>query len=455
MTLFNADDYGVTAAQTEHILDCRKHGCLTGVSAMPNSPYLPEAMSAIADDPGLRVAVHLNLTEGLCLSDPADIPLLAQADGRFYPSFLRLFLLSLGPKRAALLAEMQRELTAQIEPAYSFRSDFRYNTMFYSISALLVEKLTGRSWEENLRSRILVPLGMTETSTGGNGLMLAENKAQSHTAQMELGRINVEPIPYEHQPMHRLTEISAAGGIVSNVTDMARWLMFQMGDGTVGGRRLVSKKQMDEIHKGVSIAKQSEDAITLYGYGWYVEQSVKGKLYWHTGSGYGHTAICGWLPELKLGFMVSCNTDGGAGFRRAVMRRIIDLYLGYPDTDYSAEEYDLFVKEEQERSFKSLANAEAVQYQAPIEPRMVVGTYENSVMGKAAVTLEDENMLCITVGPLGWKHELENVNGNDFLFESDGHIFKASFNLNKKGDKVESMSIDLGHGEDFGLWKKR
>lgn len=347
------------------------------------------------------------------------------------------------------------KLTAQIEPAYSFRSDFRYNTMFYSISALLVEKLTGRSWEENLRSRILVPLGMTETSTGADGLMLAENKAQSHTAQMELGRIKVEPIPYEHQPMHRLTEISAAGGIVSNVTDMARWLMFQMGDGTVGGRRLVSKKQMDEIHKGVSIAKQSEDAITLYGYGWYVEQSVKGKLYWHTGSGYGHTAICGWLPELKLGFMVSCNTDGGAGFRRAVMRRIIDLYLGYPDTDYSAEEYDLFVKEEQERSFKSLANAEAVQYQAPIEPRMVVGTYENSVMGKAAVTLEDENMLCITVGPLGWKHELENVNGNDFLFESDGHIFKASFNLNKKGDKVESMSIDLGHGEDFGVWKKK
>lgn len=114
MTLFNADDYGVTAAQTKHILDCRKNGCLTGVSAMPNSPYLPEAMAAIADDPGLRVAVHLNLTEGLCLSDPADIPLLAQADGRFYPSFLRLFLLSLGPKRAALLAELQRELTAQI-----------------------------------------------------------------------------------------------------------------------------------------------------------------------------------------------------------------------------------------------------------------------------------------------------------------------------------------------------
>lgn len=115
MTFFNADDYGITPAQARHIRECRENGRLTGVSAMPNSPYLPEAMRAIENAPSLRVAVHLNLTEGLCLSDPADIPLLAQADGRFYPSFARLFLLSLGPKRRALIDEMKRELTAQIE----------------------------------------------------------------------------------------------------------------------------------------------------------------------------------------------------------------------------------------------------------------------------------------------------------------------------------------------------
>ena len=347
------------------------------------------------------------------------------------------------------------KLSSQLEPAYSFRTDFQYNTMFYSISALLVEKVTGKSWEENVRSRILVPLGMMETTLGGSGLMSVDNKAQSHTAEITLGKIEVEAIPYDHQPMHRLTEISAAGAIVSNVSDMTKWLMFQMGDGTIAGRRLVSKKQMDEIHKGIGIAKQDDESITLYGYGWYVEQSAKGKLYWHTGSSFGHTAICGWLPDLKLGFMISNNSDGGAGFRRAMMRRIIDLYLGYPDTDYDADEFASFVKSEQERSFKSLSSAEAVQYKAPLESRQVVGSYENPTLGKAVVTLEDEDSLFITIGPLGWKHELESVNGADYLFESDGHIFKASFNLNKKGDKVESLTVDLGHGEDFGVWKKR
>lgn len=114
MTFFNADDYGVCAAQCENIRICRRDGVLTGVSAMPNSPYLEAAMAAIAEDPELTVAVHLNVTEGLCLSQPEDISLLVEADGRFRLSFFRLFLLSLGPKRGRLKAQLKTEIRAQI-----------------------------------------------------------------------------------------------------------------------------------------------------------------------------------------------------------------------------------------------------------------------------------------------------------------------------------------------------
>ena len=114
MTLFNADDYGITEAQAEHILDCAREGRLTGVSAMPNSPRLEACMEKLAGFPELHVAVHLNLTEGLCLSDPAAIPLLADEDGRFVPSFGRLLALSLGPKWRALIAQMETEFSAQI-----------------------------------------------------------------------------------------------------------------------------------------------------------------------------------------------------------------------------------------------------------------------------------------------------------------------------------------------------
>ncbi len=123
MTLFNADDYGITDAQAAHIRECRKNGRLTGVSAMPNSQRLDKAMAALADDPGLHVAVHLNLTEGCCLSDPAEVPLLAAPNGRFRGSFARLLLLSVSPWRKRLLAQMRREFAAQMGRVRSLAGD--------------------------------------------------------------------------------------------------------------------------------------------------------------------------------------------------------------------------------------------------------------------------------------------------------------------------------------------
>lgn len=114
MTLFNSDDYGITLVQAEHILQCRRAGRLTGISAMPNSPHLEEAMALVDDDPSLHVAVHLNVTEGLCLSAPEDVPLLAGPDGRFRQSFFRLLILSLGPGRRELQRQLAHEFSLQL-----------------------------------------------------------------------------------------------------------------------------------------------------------------------------------------------------------------------------------------------------------------------------------------------------------------------------------------------------
>lgn len=122
MTLFNADDYGITLSQSEHILDCRKNGCLTGVSVMPNSPCLEAAMALLADEPALDVAVHLNVTEGLCLSDPGEVPLLAGPDGRFRESFSRLLIQSVTHPKA-LREQLVREFSSQIKRVLPLMGD--------------------------------------------------------------------------------------------------------------------------------------------------------------------------------------------------------------------------------------------------------------------------------------------------------------------------------------------
>ena len=338
-----------------------------------------------------------------------------------------------------------------LEPEYPFRSGYAYQTFFYAVNALLVERLTGQSWEEAIRTRIFEPLGMAETTTGAEGLLACENRAQSHDAKVVEGAIVATPIPYEDQPLNRLSVISASGGIISTVTDMAKWLQFHLAEGLLpDSTRLVSLTQMRKVHRGENPQSQNDSVVTVYGYGWHVEYGPKGKLYWHTGSGFGHTDICFWRPDLQLGCMISCNADGLTGARRALMRRIIDLYLGLPDTDYSARELAALLRTE---ARKKPAEAPKDPKPAP-DSQTLVGTYRNTIgLGEAVVALEGEQ-LYITLGPKGWTHRLEPVSGRKFRFKSEGHWFPVTFLRNKESGKIDSFRLQFGHGEDFGTWTR-
>ncbi len=338
-----------------------------------------------------------------------------------------------------------------LEPEYPFRSGYAYQTFFYAVNALLVERLTGQSWEEAIRTRIFQPLGMNETTTGAEGLLSCENRAQSHDVAVVDGRIVATPIPYEEQPLNRLSVISASGGIISTVTDMAKWLQFHLSDGVLpDGTRLVSKEQMRRVHRGENPQIQTDTSMTMYGYGWHIEYSPKGKLYWHTGSGFGHTDICFWRPDLRLGCMVSCNTESLTGARRALMRRIIDLYLGLPDTDYSARELASLMRTE---ARKKPVEPAPEPKPAP-EKELLPGTYRNTIgLGDALVALEGDQ-LTITLGTKHWTHPLEPVSGRKFRFKSEGHWFPVTFLRNKNSGKIDSFRLQFGHGEDFGTWQK-
>lgn len=87
MTLFNADDYGMTKLQSKHILDCYHEGVLTGVSIMPNSGYINEANEFLKECKDIHVAIHLNITEGCSISEKEKVTLLVDETGRFKQSF--------------------------------------------------------------------------------------------------------------------------------------------------------------------------------------------------------------------------------------------------------------------------------------------------------------------------------------------------------------------------------
>lgn len=117
---YHADDYGMFPAQSRRILDCCQ-GALNGVSIMPNSPFLEEAVSML-ESAGLdmSVAVHLNIIEGRSLCPPTQVPLLTHDDGVFRCGFGALLLHSFLPGRKRWKTQLKKELRAQIPRVASF-----------------------------------------------------------------------------------------------------------------------------------------------------------------------------------------------------------------------------------------------------------------------------------------------------------------------------------------------
>ena len=65
----------------------------------------------------------------------------------------------------------RKELVERIqflEPSRHLREVFQYNNFMFLAQGALVEHLTGKSWEDNLRQRILKPLGMNATNLSVN-----------------------------------------------------------------------------------------------------------------------------------------------------------------------------------------------------------------------------------------------------------------------------------------------
>jgi CubicO group peptidase (beta-lactamase class C family) len=73
-----------------------------------------------------------------------------------------------------ILAKMQL-----VKPAYSLRSSFIYQNIFYLVAGKVIEKIAGKPWQVFIKERIFNPLGMVDTYATLKEIK-DENLAQPH-----------------------------------------------------------------------------------------------------------------------------------------------------------------------------------------------------------------------------------------------------------------------------------
>src|SRR5205814_4810045 len=214
------------------------------------------------------------------------------------------------------------------KPASSFRSAYAYDNVLYIVAGEIVPAIGGMSWDDFVTKRILTPLGMSETGTTIAYFAAAPNRAAPHA--VERGTLQIVPID-------SVDNTAPAGGIVSNVTDLAKWVICRLDSGRYAGSRLFSERQAREMWSGQTILPISDPPPPLaalrpsfaeYGLGWRLRDYRGREIVSHTGGLAGMTSQITLVPSAKLGIVTPTNSE--ANLMAALTYRLLDDLLGAP-----------------------------------------------------------------------------------------------------------------------------
>lgn len=190
-----------------------------------------------------------------------------------------------------------------LQTSAAFRTRFQYSNQMVSLAGYLVDVLSGKSYEDFVRERIFAPLGMTSSDFEMESLAKYENTSKGYVFANDMF---IEP-PYMH-----LGAFAPSGAIVSTAEDMAKFAMFQLGDGTWEGQRLVSEAMLKEMHTHQMIGTPyfwefEEIQCAEYGLGWFTDIYRGKKMINHGGNTNGFSAQMTLLPDEKFAIIALSN----------------------------------------------------------------------------------------------------------------------------------------------------
>ena len=195
----------------------------------------------------------------------------------------------------------------------------------------------------------------------------------------------------------------AAGGIVSNVDDMTKWMMAELNKGKYGtdlSKKIFSAARQKEMWTMHSIMEADPNPrynqhFAGYGLGWFLAD-VKGNMeVSHTGGLPGMLTSVKLIPDLKLGIVILTNTENGGGaLFSAIEQTILDSYLGLDDfgwVDKYSKQFKYYSSNSESGTAKIWETVAAAK-NTKIDAADYTGVYEDKWFGKVEVFLKGDQL---------------------------------------------------------------
>jgi CubicO group peptidase (beta-lactamase class C family) len=139
---------------------------------------------------------------------------------------------------------------------------YHYSNAGFSLLGMVVESLSGQTWEDFLHDQLFVPAGMRHTGA---------KLSRFQVADLPHGYANGEDrgtFTQDYGPDGPHWNQRANGGVLSTVGDMYRWHLALQGEKILSAD---AKKKMFTPY-----VREGPDADTFYGYGWVVGKTPRG-----------------------------------------------------------------------------------------------------------------------------------------------------------------------------------
>ena len=340
----------------------------------------------------------------------------------------------------------------------SFRTKYDYDNNLYIVAGEVVARVSGMSWEDFIEKRIMSPLSMTKSAASISRLKDKSNIISPH-APVD-GKVTAISIDWSETA-------NAAGGIYSNITDLAKWITMQMNNGKYG-EGLTKQLFSEAVHEDMWSPQTIIDVrgkspynthFASYGLGWFLSD-VKGyKQATHTGGLAGIVTQITLIPEMKLGIIVLTNQQSGAAFS-AITNTIKDSYLGNSGNDWVKMMHERVVRnEENAKKITSdiWANIEAEQKKATAKVVLdsFMGTFTDSWFGDITISMKNGKMRFDSKRSPRLTGDMFYYKGNTFVVKWDDRSLDADaflvFSLDTEG-KADGLKMNaISPATDFSF----
>jgi CubicO group peptidase (beta-lactamase class C family) len=192
--------------------------------------------------------------------------------------------------------EQRVRALADAELSAPVGTTWQYCNANYVILGLIIESVSGQSYESYLQEHLFTPLEMHQTFT-------SQVEAQQHEMATGYRYWFGFPVPAD-LPFDRGN--LPAGFVISSAEDMAHYLIVHLNGGRYGEAAILSPAGIAELHRP---AVPVEGTDIFYGMGWYIAPTNGVPTVRHVGETANFHANLVLVPEGEWGIVLLMNGD--------------------------------------------------------------------------------------------------------------------------------------------------